>query len=442
MLLIGNGRVITQDKNMPYVEKGCIVTEDNLIKEIGKTEDLKKKYPKGEFLDVKGKIIMPGMVNTHHHIYSAFARGMNLTGKAPQNFIDILEGLWWKIDKKLSLEDVKYSAYTTYIDCIKNGTTTVFDHHASPGAVRESLFTIGNVAKELGIRSCLCYEVSDRDGQNIMQDGIKENIEFMKYANSSKDNLLKGMFGLHASFTLSDKTLNQCVEAIDTLDGGFHIHTAEGIDDLYDSLEKHGKRVVQRLMDFSILGEKTIAVHCIHVNNLEIDILKETKTNVIHNPESNMGNAVGCAPVIEMMNRGVLLGLGTDGYTSDVFESMKVGNIIHKHHLGNPNVGFTEIPKMLFQNNSKIAAKYFKHPVGVLKAGAYADIIVADYDPLTPMNKDNYNSHILFGLSGKSVETTIVNGKIVMKDRKLQGVDEEKIYEKSRQLASKLWMRI
>ncbi|WP_248476633.1 putative aminohydrolase SsnA [Tepidibacter aestuarii] len=442
MLLVGNGKVITQDKDMPYIENGCIAVKDNVIIEIGKTEDIKTKYHYREFLDAKGKVIMPGMVNTHHHIYSAFARGMPSKSSVPKNFTQILEGLWWKIDKALNLEDVKYSAYTTYIDCIKNGTTTIFDHHASQGAVRESLFTIGEVSKELGVRSCLCYEVSDRDGKDVMEDAVSENIEFMKKANSLEDDMLRGMFGLHASFTLSDETLYKCVEEKSNINGGFHIHTAEGIDDLYDSLKKYGKRVVKRLMDFNILGEKTIAVHCIHVNDGEIELLKETKTNVVHNPESNMGNAVGCSPVIEMIKRGVLLGLGTDGYTSDMFESLKVGNIIHKHNLCNPSVAWTEMPQMLFENNRKISSEYFNKPVGVLKEGAHGDIIIVDYNPLTIMNENNYDAHILFGMSGRNVETTIINGKVVMKDRKLVDIDEEKIYEKSRELSSKLWDRI
>lgn len=442
MLLIGNGRVITMDKDNPFIEDGCIVIKDNVIAEVGNNKTLKERYSDTEFIDAKGKVIMPGMINTHMHIYSAFARGMASKGPAPKSFTDILENLWWRLDKGLTLEDVKYSAYTTYIDCIKNGVTTVFDHHASPNSVQGSLFTIGEVAKELGIRTCLCYETSDRDGEEILKAGIKENIDFIKSANKDEEELLKGMFGMHASFTLSDKSLETCREAMEGINAGYHIHTAEGIDDLYHSLKNHGKRVVQRLMDFDLLCEKTIAVHCIHVNNAEMDILKRTNTNVIHNPESNMGNAVGCSPVIEMMKRGINLGLGTDGYTSDMFESIKVGNIIHKHNLCDPNVAWSEIPTMAFGNNRKISSNYFDKEVGVLKEGAYGDVIIVDYDPLTPLNENNINSHIIFGLIGRNVTDTIINGKIVMRNREINCIDEKRIFENSRKLASNLWNRI
>ncbi|MCT8977539.1 putative aminohydrolase SsnA [Clostridium sp. CX1] len=440
MLLVGNGRLVTQDHKMPYVKDGCVAIEGNIIKEVGNTSDIRKKYPDAEFIDAEGKVIMPGMVNTHMHFYSAFARGM---ASAPStNFVEILENLWWKLDKALTLEDVKYSALVTIIDCIKNGTTTIFDHHASPMAITDSLFTMAEASKQMGVRSCLCYEVSDRDGQDIMEEGIRENVNFIKHANVDGEDMIKGMFGLHASMTLSNETMEKCAAAMEGLNSGYHIHTAEGIADVYDSLNKYGKRVVQRLMDFNMLGEKTITPHCVHINNLEMEILKETNTNVVHNPESNMGNAVGCAPVIEMMRKGLTVGLGTDGYTSDMFESMKVANIIHKHNLSNPSVAWAEVPTMLFDNNKKIASNYFSRPVGSIEAGAYADLIIVDYNPHTLMNSSNYNSHILFGMTGRSVDTTIANGRILMKNRKLIGVDEAEILSKSREAANKLWNRI
>ncbi|MFA9399239.1 MAG: putative aminohydrolase SsnA [Clostridiaceae bacterium] len=440
MLLIGNGTVITQDESNPFIENGCVAVDGNIIVEVGKYSKLKEKYKDAEFIDAKNNIIMPGNINSHMHIYSAYARGMVLGGEPAKNFLEILDKLWWNIDKKLTLEQVKYSALVTYIECIKNGTTTIFDHHASEGAVSGSLFGIEEAAKSLNVRSCLCYEVSDRDGKQIMEKGIKENVDFISHCNNNNNNdMIKGMFGLHASFTLSDSTLYKCRDSIQGLNTGFHIHTAEGIEDEYDCVNKYNKRVVERLKDFDILGNKTIAVHCTHVNEDEMDILKDTRTIVVHNPESNMGNAVGCAPTMEMMKKGIVMGLGTDGYTTDMYESMKVANIIHKHNLKDPRVGFLETYKMMYENNKKIAAEYFDKPLGILKKGSYADIIIIEYNPITPINKDNYFAHILFGITGKSVNTTIINGKILMKNREIQGIDEKEIYEKSRQAASNLW---
>lgn len=441
-MILKNGRVITQDKDRPYIEDGAVVIEGNKIIAVDTTENILAKYKEEDIIDVDGKVIMPGFINTHHHIYSAFARGMASSGKPNENFLEILENLWWKIDKKLSLEDLKYSAYTTYIDCIKKGVTTVFDHNASPFAVTGSLDSIADAAKDLGLRTCLCYEVSDRDGEKIAQEGIDENINFIKKYNTDEQNMIKGMFGLHASFTLSDETLRKCDEKLKGLNAGYHVHVAEGIDDLEQCLEKYGKRVVERLRDMDILGDKTIAVHCIHVTDDELNILRDTNTMVVHNPESNMGNAVGCQPFLELHQKGITIGLGTDGYTSDMTESMKVANIIHKHVKQNPSVAWGEVPVSMFENNRKIAQKYFSGDLGILRAGALSDVIVVDYDPLTPMNENNINSHILFGFTGKDVVTTIIDGKVIMQDRKLVGINEKEIFKTSREVAKKLWDRM
>lgn len=445
-LLIGNGRVITRDAENSYLEDGCVYVQGDIIKEVGSTAQLRAKHNDAQWVDAKGGVIMPGLINTHNHIYSAMARGLSINGYSPRDFNDILEGQWWRIDRLLTPAQNKYSALATYIDCIKNGATTVFDHHASYGSTEGSLFCIAEAAKETGVRSCLCYEVSDRHGEDSMKAAVKENVDFIRYTiakgtGEDSGHMLKAMFGLHAPFTLSNKTLEYCA-TMKPEGVGYHIHVAEGIGDVYDSLRKYGKRTVQRLLDMDILGEKTIAVHCVHINEAEMDILKATDTMEVHNPESNMGNAVGCGPVMRMFAKGILLGLGTDGYTNDMLESYKVGNILHKHHLHDPNASWGEIPHMLFRSNASIAGRYFPKPLGVLKPGAYADIIATDYIPLTPMNADNCNSHILFGMNGRSVTTTIIAGKVLMQDRRLTMADEQQVLAKSREEAAKLWQAI
>jgi len=328
----------------------------------------------------------------------------------------------------------------TYLDCIKNGVTTVFDHHASYGAIDGSLFAISDAARELGVRTCLCYEVSDRDGEGKMKQAVQENAAFINAALNDHSDMQKGMMGMHASFTLTDQTLSYCRE--NTPGGvGCHIHVAEGMADVYDSLQKYNKRIINRLFDMDLLGPKTITAHCIHVNPGEMDILKHTDTMVVHNPESNMGNAVGCPAVLKMMEKGILLGLGTDGYTNDMLESYKVANLLHKHNACDPSVAWGEIPTMLFENNAKIASRYFETPVGVLKVGAAADVIVLDYHSFTPMDGANENSHILFGMNGRSVTGTVINGAILMKDRELVA-DEAEITAKAKEQANSLWHRL
>ena len=440
MLLIGNGRLVTRDNGL-FIENGAVVTDGSLILDVGETAALRARYPQAEFIDANGGLIMPGLINTHNHIYSAFARGLSIKGYSPRDFGDILEGMWWKIDRLLTKENDSLSAYAVYIDCIKNGVTTVFDHHASYFDIPGSLDTIADAAKELGVRTSLCYEVSDRDGEAKMKEAVLENARMIRRAEGDASDMLKGMMGLHAAFTLSDETLALCKSHTPETTG-FHIHVAEGPGDQVDSLKKYGKRIVERLWEQGILGEKTLAVHCVHVSPAEMRILKETDSMVVHNPESNMGNAVGCGPVIRLFEEGILLGLGTDGYTNDMLESYKVGNIIHKHNLCDPTVAWGEIPAMLFENNPLIAGRFFSRPLGVLKKGAYADVIVTDYDPLTPMDGNNVNGHILFGMNGRSVVSTICNGKVLMKDRKVLVADEKLVMQECRASATKLWKSI
>ncbi|MDY4770169.1 MAG: putative aminohydrolase SsnA [Lachnospiraceae bacterium] len=441
MLVVGNGKLITRNNDLPYIENGAVAIEGTKISEIGTTKEIREKYKDAEYIDAKGKLIMPAFINTHEHIYSAMARGLSIKGYNPKGFLDILDGQWWTIDRKLTLEQTKYSAMDTMISCIRNGVTTIFDHHASFGHIKDSLFTIADVAKELGIRSCLCYEVSDRDGMDKAREAVMENAEFIRYALKDDSDMLAGMMGMHAQFTISDETM-ELAAANKPDEVGYHIHVAEGIEDLHDCLKKYGKRIVDRLMDCNILGEKTLLGHCIYINPHEMELIKDTNTMVVHNPESNMGNACGCPPTMELVHRGILTGLGTDGYTHDMTESYKVANVLHKHHLCDANAAWGEVPKMLFENNAAIANRYFKAPLGVLKEGAAADVIVVDYIAPTHLDENNINGHILFGMTGRDVVITIANGKVLMKDREVTVVDVEEAYAKCRESSAKLWKSI
>ena len=438
MYILANGKLITRSQTMPYLPDGGVVIEGTKIKEVGTTAELKAKYPEAEFIDAKGGVIMPALINAHTHIYSALARGLSIKGNNPTNFYEVLDGTWWAIDRKLMLKGTKASADALYIDCIKQGVTTIFDHHASYGEIPGSLFQIAESAKEFGIRSCLCYEVSDRDGEEKCLQGIKENADFISYCEQQKDPMLAAMFGGHALFTISDKTFERMVEANNGRTG-YHIHVSEGMNDVYDSLQNYGRRPVQRLQDHGILGPKTILGHCIHVNSAEIEIIKSTDTMVVNNPESNMGNAVGTCPVLPLYKAGILLGLGTDAYTNDMLESIKVALCAQRQNACLPNVGWCEVTDMLFKNNALIGARYFDTKLGVLEAGAAADVIVMDYKPFTPFSDANIDGHILFGMTGRQCQTTVAAGKVLMKDRELIGIDEEAENAHILEASKKLW---
>ena len=388
MLLVGNGKLITWSGTNPYLENGAVALDGDTAWEAGPLEAMRAKYPQAEFVDARGGVIMPGLINAHTHIYSALARGLSINGFNPTNFYEVLDGQWWYIDRHLTLKGTKASADALYLDCIKQGVTTIFDHHASFGEIPGSLFAIKDVCRELGMRACLCYEVSERDGAEKCAQSIRENADFARWAKNEDSDMIKAMFGGHALFTISDKTFEEMVKANDGMTG-FHIHVAEGMNDVYDSLNRYGCRPVNRLLYNGILGEKTMLGHCIHISPAEMDIIKETNTMVCHNPESNMGNAVGCSPVLKLFEKGILIGLGTDAYTHDMLESLKVLLPMQRHNACDPNAGWCEAMGMLFRNNPAICARYFQKPLGVLEPGAAADVIVMDYKPFTPFGADN-----------------------------------------------------
>ena len=438
MLLVGNGQLITRDPEFPYLKDGAVVIDGEVIKAVGTLADMKAAYPDAEFVDAQGGIIMPGLINAHTHIYSGLARGLAIEGNNPTNFFEVLDGTWWNIDRHLTIDGTKACAYATILDCIRDGVTTIFDHHASFCEIPGSLFAIKDVAKELGMRSCLCYEVSERDGAEKTAQSIQENVDFAKCAIKEDDDMIKAMFGGHALFTISDKTFEKMVEANNGMTG-FHIHVSEGMNDVYDSLRNYGCKPINRLLYNGLLGDKTLLGHCIHVSPAEMDIVKETGTMVVNNPESNMGNAVGCAPVLQMMAKGITVGMGTDAYTHDMLESLKVFLIIQRHNAAMPNVAWGEDCTMLFENNRKIAAKYFKKPLGILKEGAAADVIVMDYKPFTPFSDENIDGHMIFGMMGKNCRTTIINGKVLYKDREFVGIDEDALNAWTYEQSKKLW---
>jgi putative selenium metabolism protein SsnA len=440
-MIIANGPVITNDPANPFVPDGAVVVQGDSIVAVGPAAEIRAAHPGQEMVDVGGRVIMAGLINAHTHAYSAYARGMAVH-RPTRNFTEILENLWWRLDRLLTLEDVELNAGTTFIESIRNGVTTVFDHHSSPGAVSGSLQTMADVAGRIGIRTSLCYETSDRDGAGVLAAAIEENTLFMKKVNTDEQDMVKGLFGLHAAFTLSEESLDAACAAKEGVTGGFHVHVAEAASDEADSQAKYAKRVVQRFDDHGMLGPETIAAHCVHANPDELDLLKDRDTTVVHNPHSNMGNAVGVASVVDMLGRGLRVGLGTDAYTADILASAQVAKILASDHLADPTVGFGQALQMAFVNNPQICAKFFRKDLGVLKAGAYADLITLAYRPFTPLDAGSAGGHILFGMSGSQVNDTMVNGAWVMRDRDILTVDEAAIFARSTQRAPRIWAQM
>ncbi|MGZ3610593.1 MAG: putative aminohydrolase SsnA [Ktedonobacteraceae bacterium] len=453
-ILIGNGMVVTLGTQNELIEEGAVLVHDGRIAAIGKDAILRQQYADAEYTDSGGGLIMPGFLCTHTHFYGAFARGMSIPGDPPRNFPEILERLWWKLDKLLTLEDTRASAEIFMADAIRNGTTCVVDHHASPNAIEGSLDVIADAVEQAGIRACLAYEVSDRDGLAIVADGIRENERFIRSLwverkSQAEAGMIAASYGLHASFTLSTSTLERCATGATDLGVGFHIHVAEDISDERDCTTRYGMRVVDRLEADRILGPHSIAAHCVHVRSGEMSRLAETRTNSVHNPRSNMNNAVGCMPVEEMVQAGVNVGLGNDGFSMNMMQEMKAAYLLHKLALEDPRVMPGDLVlKLEFQHNARIMDAVFSPfsadfpRVGELSVGSAADIVLLDYLPPTPLTSGNFPWHLIFGMDGHQVNSTMVNGRWLMRNRHLLTVDEARIHARAKELSQALWNRM
>ena len=433
-----NGIVVTLGNKNTVLWDATVVTEGDRISAVGDAMAMKQRFPGADTVDCSGKIILPGFICTHHHFYSTMARGMSIPGEPAANFVEILERLWWKVDIALDEEDITLSAQLPLIDCIRNGTTTVIDHHASPGMRDGSLDLIESAVRQAGIRASLCYEVSDR---NIMGGGVAENQRFIKKVGKG-DGQIAAMMGMHASFTLSDATIEQCVDIARTAGVGCHIHVAEDAADREDSLDKYHLPTVQRLDKLGVTGEKSIFVHCVHIDEAEMDVLAATHTSVVHNPELNMNNAVGVTPLFKLLNKGVLVGLGTDGMGSDMLVQMRCAYLLHRLANHDPRVAFLEAPQLLLQNNSAIAERQFGLQLGEIAEGRPADLAILDYQPPTPLSEANFLGHLIFGLVDATVDTTVCKGKILMQGKQILSMDEQRLAARSRELAPKMWKRL
>lgn len=437
--LIIHGSVIQPGSPDRVCHDAAVLVQGHLIQEVGPTDDLVARHPDASVVNARGRIVMPGLINAHMHLYSTLALG--LAGKPAANFPEILAHLWWKLDRALSLEDVYYSALIPYYRCIVSGTTTVIDHHASPFAVEGSLDRLEQAAALAGIRSAFCYEVSDRDGPTIRDAGLKENLRYIQKTRSSHQTLFKGLMGLHASMTVSDETLDKAVAAAGSEGVGVHVHAAEDLSDQTHCMQHYGKRVIQRFHDAKALGPRSILAHCIHLDDSERELLTASRTFVAHNPESNMNNAVGTADILGLLSRGAQVGLGTDGMTSDMRQEARVAMLSQRQHKADPTVAFGEAVEMLVRNNARFASDLFGVPLGVLEPGAAADVIVVEHYPFTPLSGNNWFGHFLFGIQPARVSHTMVHGRWLMVEGQVLTLDLEEVCARIAGISPETWQR-
>jgi cytosine/adenosine deaminase-related metal-dependent hydrolase len=375
-----------------------------------------------EVIDCSGKIVTKSFAVGHHHAYSALARGMGAPKKSPENFLEILKYVWWTLDKCLDPEMIEASALVTALACAKAGSTFVIDHHASPSAVKGSLGIIAKAFKKVGVSHLLCYEISDRDGQQVAAEGLEETSSYLEHH--------QGLVGLHASFTVSNNTLKQAVEMMNRFSTGIHIHVAEDLHDQDICLREHGKRVVQRLSDAGVLASpKTLLVHCLHLENYEREIICNSPAWVVENSESNLNNNVG---YFDGACFGKNIMLGTDGMHSDMLQSVKSaffnGQRYDTINCASAYERFRNVHRYLNENE--------------FTGDGDNSLVVLDYDPPTPFNSDNFPGHFVFGIGSSHVRDVISGGRVIVRNRQVITVSEADIMSSARKQAERLWKKM
>jgi putative selenium metabolism protein SsnA len=435
--LLHNGTVMTGGESPQVWADGAVAWSKTHVVAVGPEAEIREKYPDATLIDARGGLVMPGLINLHHHLYSALARGLAPSG-VPQNFGQILEQLWWRVDRALTPKTVRLSALLGAAQCIRWGCTTLFDHHASPSCIRGSLDTIAEAIDEAGLSAVLCYEVTDRNGHEGAIAGLVENLRFID--SHSKHHRIRGTLGLHASFTVTDETLDEAATRRPS-DAGCHIHVAEDPIDLQTSEKAYGALPLARLEERGFLDERALLIHGVHLDAEGRATVANNNSVLVHCPESNANNGVGWLDVERAASDGCTVGLGTDGMSSSVLRALRTAFLVQRAGRGDPTVGFSAHPGLL-NTNALVARRFFDEPLlGELRPGAPADICVIGDPPPTPISPDNVFAQMVYGASETPVRHTIAGGRMLLEDFQHTTLDPIAIAEAARTEAFGLWER-
>ena len=426
---------VLADPRRGILEVGDLAVSSGRISQVAATagEQMDNREA-AERVDVSGCIVMPGNACAHHHLYSALARGMPGPADPPRTFPEILERVWWRLDRALDLETIKLSALVGAVEAARAGTTALVDHHASPEAIDSSLDAVADGLDEAGMRGVVCYEVSDRHGEARGRAGVQENARFIK---TNSRGLVRGMIGAHASFTIGRTTMESLVAAARDSATPLHIHLAEDDCDERDSLERYGKRTAHRLAEEGALSEGDLIAHGVHLDESELELIRASGAWVAHNPRSNMNNGVGYAPVQAMGER---VALGTDGIDGDMFAEARACYL--KAREASWATGPAFATERLATGADVVGAVFGEPALGTLEVGAPADLVVLEYASPTPLDAGNLAGHLIFGLTAAAVRDVMVAGRWVVRNRKHLLVDEEDLAARCRASAPALWARM
>lgn len=427
-MLLTNCRQTTLDP--PRVDEADLRIEGGRIVERG--AGLEPRAGE-ERLDLGGALVMPGLVNAHTHLYSALARGMPGPPEPPRTFTEILERVWWRLDRALDEETIYLSGVAGAIEAALSGTTLLFDHHASPSFIRGSLGVLQRAVRDVGLRSVLCYEVTDRNGSEGRDLGLAENGTFA--AAPQDQEWSRAMIGAHASFTLSDETMDRLGRLVKETGRPLHIHAAEDEADVEDCRRRTGAGLMARLSRHGLLAPGAILAHGVHLTRKQIAEAQAAGAWLVHNPRSNMNNAVGYAPTDAFRQAA----LGTDGMDGDLLAEVRAAYLKMRDE---GRLDAFEAARDLLAGGHRLAASVFGLSFGRLDPGAPADLAILDYQPPTPLASDNLTGHLLFGLDRSHVASVMVGGGWVVRDRRLVTVDAPALLARARTAAGRLWQRM
>lgn len=435
MLILKNATAVQFEPAL--IKEGVdIVLDGGVIKEVG--SNLAGNYPGATVKEMNGKLVMPGIVCSHNHFYSGLARGIMADIKPSPDFISILKNLWWRMDRALDEEALYYSGLICSLEAIKNGCSSVIDHHASPNYIAGSLKTLRSGFLKAGLRGMTCFETTDRNGGiKEMTAGVEENIAFANLIDSAKaageePYLVEAHIGAHAPFTVSNEGLSMMSEAVKATGRGIHVHVAEDRYDVTHSHHHYSQDIVERLDSFGLINEKTLLAHGLFLSDRDIDILNAKDGFLAHNARSNMNNNVGYNTKLTRFKN---VALGTDGIGADMFEELKFAFFKHRDS-GGP-LWPDSFTRNLW-NGNEILARNFGAKFGRLDPGNKADLTILDYTSPTPFVADNLPGHIAFGINAGNVNSVVVEGRFVYEDRAFP-FDVAPIYAEARKVAQRLW---